>query len=71
MTGGGGGRGDFFGSVILVKSDFFGYMKYGGIFLGYEKKAGFIFGVAKNGLRDFLGYTKKVVIFLGSQILKL
>ena len=53
--GGGGGPSDFFGSEILAKSDFFGCMKDVGIFLGREKKQGF-FGVAKKGLRDFLGY---------------
>ena len=60
MMGGGGGPSDIFGSVILAKSDFF----------GHEKKAGY-FWFAKEGLRDFWGYAKKVVIFLGRQILKL
>ena len=45
-------------------------MKDARIFLGREKNRG-IFWVAKKGLRDFLGYAKKVVIFLGRQILKL
>ena len=29
------------------------------------------FGVAKKGLKDFFEYAKKVVIFMGRQILKL
>ena len=33
-------------------------MKDAGIFLGRKKTKGF-FGVAKKGLRDFLGYAKK------------
>ena len=45
-------------------------MKDAGIFLGCEKNKG-IFGVAKKGLRDFLQYAKKVVIFIGRKILKL
>ena len=68
--GEGGGPSDIFGSVILAKSDFFGSMKYAKIFFGHEKKAGY-FWFAKEGLRDFWGYAKKVVIFLGRQILKL
>ena len=35
------------------------------------KKKRHFFGVAKKGLRDFLGYAKKVVILGGRQILKL
>ena len=42
-------------------------MKDAGIFLGREEKQ----RVAKKGLGEFLGYAKKVVIFLGKQILKL
>ena len=47
-------------------------MKDDWIFFGSWKKIteGF-FGVAKKGPRDFLGMLKKVVIFLGRQILKL
>ena len=67
-----GGPSDFFGSEILAQSDFFGSMKDAGIF----------FWVAKKKQRDFLGLRKmdqgilggmlkKVVIFLGRQILKL
>ena len=50
--------GDIFGSEILAQSDFFGSMKDAGIFLGHKKKQR-VFGVAKKGLRDFLGYAKK------------
>ena len=39
-------------------------------FLGLRKMWGF-FWVAKKGLRDFFGYEKKVLIFLGRQILEL
>ena len=49
-------------------------MKDAGIFLGRAKqkqKTRGIFWVAKNGLRDFFVYAKKVVIFLERQILKL
>ena len=35
---GGGGPSEFFGSEILGKGDFFGSMKYAGIFLGREKE---------------------------------
>ena len=40
MTGGGGGVGlsDFLGSEILAQSDFLGFVKDAGIFLGREKK---------------------------------
>ena len=64
MTGGGGGgkgASDFFGSEILVQSDFLGSMKDAGIFLNREKNR----RVAKRGLRDFFGYAKKVVILWG------
>ena len=50
--------GDIFGSEILAQSDFFGSMKDAGIFLGHKKKQR-VFGVAKKGLSDFLGYAKK------------
>ena len=76
MGGEGEGPSDFFGSEILAQSDFFGSMKYAGIFLGRKKKKkkkkkeGF-FWIAEKLLRDFFGYTKKDVIFLGRQILKL
>ena len=69
MTGG-GGPSDFFGSEILAKSDFVGSMKDAGIFLGREKKEGFLW-LAKKGLRDFLGVCQKISDFLGRQILKL
>ena len=55
-----GGSSDFFGSEMLAKGVFFGSMKDAEIFLGHEKKR-----------REFSGYAKKVVIFLGRQILKL
>ena len=38
VMGGGVGPSDFFGSEILAKGDFFGSMKYAGIFLGCKKK---------------------------------
>ena len=66
-----GGLIDFFGSEILAKSDFLGSMKDAGIFWGHEKKTKGCFWVPKKGLSDFFGYAKKVVIFLGRQILKL
>ena len=40
-------------------------------FFGLRKKTEGFFWVAKKELRDFFGYAKKVVIFLGRQILKL
>ena len=49
----------------------FGSMKDAGIFLGCEKKPEGFFWVVKKGLRDFFGYAKRIVIFLGRQILKL
>ena len=66
MTGlGGGGAGNFFGSEILAKSDFFGFMKDARLFLGYKNKNEGFFGVVKKVLRFFFGggYVKKVVIF--------
>ena len=54
---------DFFGSEILAKSDSFGSIKDAGIFLGRKKKP--------RGIGIFWGMLKKVVIFLGRQILKL
>ena len=42
-----------------------------GFFFGSHKKPEGFFEVAKKGLRNFFGYAKKVVIFLGRQILKL
>ena len=62
--GGGGGPSDFFGSEILAKSDFVGSMKDAGIFLGREKKEGFLW-LAKKGLRDFLGVCQKISDFFG------
>ena len=51
MTGGGGGAGGgsewFFGSEILARSDFFGSMKYDGIFLGHEKTQRDVLGLGK------------------------
>ena len=38
MEGGGGGPSNFLRSEILAKSDIFGSMKDGGIFLSREKK---------------------------------
>ena len=70
MGGGGCGPSDFLGSEILSQCDFFGSMKDAGIFLGCKKNRNF-FGLQKKRLRDFLGYAKKVVIYLGRQILKL
>ena len=58
-VGRGGGPSDFFGSEILAKSDFFRSMKDARIFLGRERKTEGFFGVAKKGLRDFLGLQKK------------
>ena len=46
MTGGGGPT-DFFGSEILVKSDFFGSIKDAGIFLGREEKQRDVFVLGK------------------------
>ena len=59
MTGGGGGPSDFFGSEILVQSDFFGSMKDAGILLGRKKNERDFFGVAKKGSRVLFGYAKK------------
>ena len=42
---GGGGLSDFFGSEILAKSDFFGSLKDGRIFLGCENKQRDFFGL--------------------------
>ena len=55
--GGGGGLSDFFGSEILAKSDFLGFMKDAGIFLGRKKKPGIFLGCEKN--RHFFGCKKK------------
>ena len=62
MTG--GGPSNFFGSEILAKSDFFGSMKDARIFLSHEEKQRDFLG-----LREIFGCTKKVLIFLGRQIL--
>ena len=43
----------FFGSEILAKSFFFGFMKDTGIFLDRGKQKTGIFWVAKKGLREF------------------
>ena len=45
MMGGGGGLSDFFGSEILAKRDFFGFMKESGIFWGCKKWTKGFFGV--------------------------
>ena len=47
---------------ILAKNDFLGSMKDAGIFLGHEKKEGFLW-VAKKGLRYSFGCAKKVMFF--------
>ena len=60
----------FFGSEILAKSDFLGSTKDAGIFLGHEKKTEIFLGCEKRS-KGFFWYAKKVVIFLGRQILKL
>ena len=52
----------FFGSDILAKTDFLGSMKDVGNF-GSQKKQRDLFWVARKGLRDSLGYAKKIVIF--------
>ena len=49
----------FVGSEILAQSDFLGSMKHAKIFWVTKKTEGF-FGVAKQGLRDFFGYAKKM-----------
>ena len=61
----------FWGLKFWPKVIFFGSMKDAGIFLGHEKKGEICFGLQKKELRGFGGYVKKVVIFLGRQILKL
>ena len=55
------------------RCDFFGCVKDAVIFLGHKRKQRDFFWVAKKGLRDLGGggMLKKVVIFLGGQILKL
>ena len=53
---------DFWGSEILAKSDFLGVYERCKDSFGSRKKGGF-FCVAKKGIRDFLGYAKKVVFF--------
>ena len=60
----------FWGLKFWPKVIFFWVYKRHWDFLGLQKRQGF-FWVVKKGLRDFLGYAKKVVIFLGRQILKL
>ena len=50
----GGGGGDFFGSEILVKSNFFWSMNDVRIFLGHKEK-----------YRDFVGYAIKSSDFFG------
>ena len=56
MTGGGGGgtvQVIFFGSEILAKSDFFGFMKDAEIFLGHEKRNRRIFLGCKKRTKGF------------------
>ena len=48
----------FFGVWNFCQKWFFGFMKDAGIFLGREKKQGFLW-VVKKGLRDFWEYAKK------------
>ena len=70
---------DFFGSMKDT-GIFLGLWKIPGFFWVYERHRDFFgsqrktegfFWVAKKGLRDFFGYAKNVVNFLGRQILKL
>ena len=61
----------FLGLKFLAQSDFFGSMKYAGIFLGRKKKTEGFFGLRKKEQEIFLGMLKTVVIFVGRQILKL
>ena len=50
----------------MAKWDFCRSMKDAGILFGSRKKNREIFlGCEKKGLRDFFGYVKKLVIFLG------
>ena len=49
----------------MAQSNFFGFMKNAGIFLGRKKKNRGIFWVAKKGLRDYFGYAKKGSDFFG------
>ena len=65
-----GGPSGFLGSEILAKSDFWVCERCQDFFRLRKITERFL-GVAKKGLRDFFGYAKKVVIFLGRQILKL
>ena len=67
----GGGPSDVFRSEILAKGDFFGSMKDAGIFLGRKKNGEIFLGCEKRTKGFFGGMLKKVVIFLGRQILKL
>ena len=71
MTGGGEGGGIrviFLALKFWPKKIFWVYERGWGFF-GSQKKG--LFWVVKKGLKDFFGYAKKVVFFLGRQILKL
>ena len=52
MTGG-GGPSDFFGSEILVKSDFLGSITDAGLFLGREEKKRDFFVCCEKGTKGF------------------
>ena len=72
MTPGEGGRtSNFLGSEMLSKDYFLGSMKDAGIFWVAKKPRRDCFGLRKKNQRIFWGMLKKVVIFLGRQILKL
>ena len=63
--------GIFFGSEILALKLFSWVYERRRDFLGSRKKTrGIFWGCAKR-TKGFLGYAKKVMIFLGKQILKL
>ena len=63
---GGGGPSDFFGSKILVQSEFFVWVyEICRDFFGLQKNTEGVFWVADKGLRDFFGYAKKSSDFFG------
>ena len=68
---GGGGLSDCFEVWNFGQKWFFWVYKRCRDFFGSQKNKWIFWGVVKKGLRDFLGYAKKVVIFLGRQSLKL
>ena len=51
---------------VIFLGPLLGLLKTPGCFWVAENTEGFFWGVAKKGLKDFFGYAKKVVIFLGS-----